>query len=103
MKILMIVAYFFPEIGSAAHVYLDLAKAFIKNGHKVDVLTSYPRLFNLNKLDIGKEFLLEETIDGISVHRCKHYAMRDNIFLRGLEHFFTPIYTIENISKLQEI
>lgn len=45
MKILMVVAYFIPEIGSAAHIYYDLAKAFVKRGHEVDVITSYPRDF----------------------------------------------------------
>ena len=43
MKILMVVAYFVPEIGSAAHIYFDLAKTFVKKGHEVDVITSYPR------------------------------------------------------------
>lgn len=49
MKILIVVAYFIPEIGSAAHIYYDLAKAFIKRSHEVDVITSYPREFNLEK------------------------------------------------------
>ena len=56
MKILMVVAYFVPEIGSAAHVYFDLAKAFVNRGHDVDVITSYPRKFNLNKSDREKNF-----------------------------------------------
>jgi len=90
MKILMVVAYFVPEIASAAHVYFDLARAFVKSGHEVDVITSYPREFNLNKNDANREFPLEETIEGISVHRCKHPATRDNIILRGLEHFLLP-------------
>jgi len=53
MRILLVVAYFIPEIGSAAHIYFDLAKAFAKQGHDVDVITSYPREFNLNKEDQG--------------------------------------------------
>jgi hypothetical protein len=43
MDILLVVAYFFPEIGSASHLFLDLALELIKKGHKVQVLTSYPR------------------------------------------------------------
>jgi glycosyltransferase involved in cell wall biosynthesis len=90
MKILMVVAYFVPEIASAAHVYFDLARAFIKKGHEVDIITSYPRKFNLSEDDADKEIPLEETVDGIRVHRCKHIAKRDNIVLRGLEHFLLP-------------
>jgi colanic acid biosynthesis glycosyl transferase WcaI len=63
MKILLVVAYFVPEIASAAHVYFDLGRAFIKRGHKVDVITSYSRSFNLIKEDADKEFSLEETIE----------------------------------------
>ncbi|MCK4736597.1 MAG: glycosyltransferase family 4 protein, partial [Methanophagales archaeon] len=92
MKILMIVAYFVPEIASAAHVYFDLARAFVKRGYEVDIIASYPRKFNLDKNDANKEFPLEETIEGIRVHRCKHLAKRDNIAMRGLEHFLLPKY-----------
>ncbi len=90
MKLLMVVAHFVPEIASASHVYYDLARAFVKRGHEVDVLTSYPRRFNLNEVDAGKEFPLNEVIDGIEVHRSRHLAQRDNIVLRGLEHFLMP-------------
>jgi len=96
----MIVAYFVPEIGSAAHVYFDLAKAFVKRGHEVHVLTSYPRKFNLDKNGIDKEFPLEETIEGIQVHRCKHFAMRDIEFLRGLEHFYLPFQYFREYKRM---
>lgn len=100
MKILMVVAYFVPEIGSAAHVYFDLAKAFVKGGHEVHVLTSYPREFNLDKNDIGKEFPFEENIDGINVHRVKHFSVRDLELFRGLEHFYLPIQYYYHYKKL---
>lgn len=102
MKILMVVAYFIPEIGSAAHIYYDLAKAFVKRGHEVDVITSYPRKFNLDKENQDKEFPIEETIDGINVHRCKHSAVRDIIFLRGLEHFILPKIYFKMYKKLKK-
>jgi len=102
MKILMVVSYFVPEIGSAAHVYFDLARAFVKKGHEVDVLTSYPREFNLGGEDVGKKFPLEETIDGVRIHRCKHYAKRDNIVLRGLEHFLLSRYYFKRFKKIDK-
>jgi len=62
MRILLVVANFIPEIGSAAHIYFDLATAFVKKGHVVDVITSYPREFNLDKADRGREFSLEKRL-----------------------------------------
>jgi len=100
MRLLLVVAYFIPEIGSAAHVYLDLAKAFIKIGHGVHILTSYPREFNVNQRDKGKTFPLDEIIEGIHVHRCKHPAQRDNIVLRGLEHFILPRYYFKKYKQI---
>lgn len=90
MKILIVVAYYPPEIGSAAHLYSDLARAFVQRGHEVDVLTSYPRDYNLNATDRGREFPLDEEIDGARVHRVRHANVRDNIVMRGLEHFLLP-------------
>ena len=100
MRILLVVAYFVPEIGSAAHIYLDLARAFVAQGHDVDVITSYPREFNLDAHDVGKLFPLEETVGGIHIHRCKHVTLRDNKVLRGFEHFLLPQYYFKTYKTL---
>lgn len=100
MRILLVVAYFIPEIGSAAHIYFDLAKAFAKRGHAVDVITSYPREFNLNKEDQGREFPFDEEIEGVTIYRCKHPANRDDIFVRGLEHFYLPYYYFKKYREI---
>lgn len=100
MKLLLVVAYFVPEIGSAAHIYFDLAKAFVQRGHEVHVITSYPRKFNLCNSDANKKFPLDESIDGIHVHRCKHRALRDNIVMRGMEHFLLPYYYFRAYQRL---
>lgn len=96
----MVVAYFVPEIASAAHVYFDLAKTFVKRGHEVDVITSYPRKFNLYENGAERNFPLDEIIDGINVHRCKHWTQRDNIVLRGLEHFLLPRYYFKKYRQI---
>lgn len=96
----MVVAYFPPEIGSAAHVYYDLAKAFLEKGHEIDVLTSYPRKFNLDKKDFNKEFPLEEEMEGIQVHRCNHFSIRDIELFRGLEHFYLPFQYFRAYKRL---
>lgn len=103
MKILIVVANFVPEIGSAAHIYYDLASAFVKRGHEVDVITSYPRSFYLDKNDKIKEFLFNEEINGIKVHRYKNNTIsRDNVVLRGFEHFWLPIAYYNLYKKLNK-
>lgn len=86
----MVISYFIPEIGSAAHIYHDLAKGFIARGHEVSVITSYPRKYNLSEEDADKDFPLEETVDGIRIYRVENKVDRDNLFSRGLEHFLLP-------------
>jgi colanic acid biosynthesis glycosyl transferase WcaI len=100
MKILLVVANFIPETGSAAHLYYDLAKAFVRKGHEIHVITSYPREFNLEENDKNKNFPLDEIIDGIHIHRCEHPAQRDNVILRGFEHFIIPNYYFRLYKKL---
>jgi len=59
MKLLLIVANFLPEIGSAAHIYHDLGLDLVKRGHEVHevhVITSYPMEFYLDEKGFMKEF-----------------------------------------------
>lgn len=90
LKILIVVPHYLPEIGSAAHIYADLAAALASRGNKVDVITSYPRDFNLDEKDKKSEYPLNETINGVDVHRCQHSSVRDNVIMRGMEHFLLP-------------
>jgi len=91
LKILLVVDNFIPEIGSAANVYYDLARGFIKNGHEVHVITMYPREFYLSKENKGKTFPMDEVVDDIHIHRAKFkFALRDNVIMRGMEHYLVP-------------
>jgi glycosyltransferase involved in cell wall biosynthesis len=100
VKVLIVVAYYLPEIGSAAHIYADLARAFVQRGHEVDVITSYPREYNLNGPDRTKVFDLDEEIDGVQVHRVAHANVRDSIVMRGLEHFLLSGYYFRRYREL---
>ncbi len=102
MQILIVVPNFIPEIGCASHTFFDLAKGFQKRGHEVDVITSYPREFYLDNSDRFREFPLDETIEGIHIHRVKHASTRDNIIFRGLEHFLLPRYYFKKYRELKK-
>ena len=45
MRILLLTAYFPPDIGSASHLFYELGKALIKRGHEVIAITSVPSYF----------------------------------------------------------
>lgn len=91
MHILLVVSNYYPEIHGASHLYQDLAKGFIKKGHKVSVVTSYPRSYFLQKHDRGKKFKKFERYNGVDIYRgLKSEFPRDNLFLRGIEHFLLP-------------
>ena len=83
MRTLIVVSNFIPEIGSAAHLYFDLAQALIKKGHEVDVITSYPRGFNTCNGELG-DCPAQVIVDGI--HRCDYRSKR-TICLRGMEYY----------------
>lgn len=100
MHVLLFASNFHPEIGSSAQIYYDLAKTFAKHGHEVDVITSYPRKYTLSRKLLDREYPLEETIAGIHIHRVKHPSNRDNILVRGLEHFYLPLYYFRAYKKL---
>jgi colanic acid biosynthesis glycosyl transferase WcaI len=100
MKILIVVSYFYPEVGSAAHIYFDLAKQFSEDGHEVHVLTSYPRPFNLIEKDRTITFPLEEQHKSIYIHRVKYNTKRDSLLMRGLEHYNLPRIYYKKYKKM---
>lgn len=102
MHILLFASNFHPEIGSSAQIYFDLAKTFAQHGNEVDVIASYPRKYTLTDNAQDVEYPLEENIDGIRIHRVKHPSNRDNIIVRGLEHFYLPLYYFRAYKKLKK-
>lgn len=102
MHILLFASNFYPEIGSSSQIYFDLAKTFARHGHDVEVIASYPRKYTLSKEHQSVEFPLEEVIDGVHVHRVKHPSNRDNIIVRGLEHFYLPLYYFKEYKRLKK-
>ena len=89
MRVLVIVPHYPPEIGSAAHLYHDLARRLAARGHRVGVLTSYPRDYNV--AGEGSPVLQYEVSEGVEIYRCNIDSKRDNIILRGMEHFLMPL------------
>jgi glycosyltransferase involved in cell wall biosynthesis len=70
MKILLITAYFPPEVGSAAHLYHDLGVALTQFGHEVTVLTALPGYNAQGDLKkYRRKLWMQEEVDGLRVIR----------------------------------
>jgi len=71
MRVLILSQYCWPEVD---HKCLPLAKELKKNGHKVEILTTYPNRPS-GKIYPGYKFKLyqKENIDGITINRVPSY------------------------------
>jgi len=94
MRILIFVTHFPPEIGSASHLFFDLARSLSERKYKVKVVTTFPRPYNVNT-NINKyrgQLLMREKMQGVEVLRVRNIPIKkDNLFLRGLEMFVLPL------------
>lgn len=94
MKILLVTPYYPPEIGGAAHLMVELAVSLRDKGHRVTVLTGYPR-YNVKVAppQYRRSFWMAETLDGIEVKRTRILTLaRSSMIGRGLEHFFVGMW-----------
>lgn len=88
MKILIMVYSFPPEI-SAGHLEYELSQALSSIGHKVAVVTAFPRRYLVNHIQKHKgKLLYREKMNGLEVTRVgPEFSNRDNLVARGLEYF----------------
>lgn len=122
MHILLISDNFYPETNAPASRGFEHCKVWVKNGHKVSVLTSFPN-FPAGKIFLGYKNKLRQidNIDGISVHRVWTYmspntgiwrrildqisfmfsSFINGLFLKNVDiiigttpHIFTPISAV---------
>jgi glycosyltransferase involved in cell wall biosynthesis len=89
MNILLITAYFPPEVGSAAHLFHDLGIEFVNRGHRVTVLTGYPA-YNVDQASLPEKYRtgkrMVETVHGMTVVRVRSPRMPRHVpVLRGVE------------------
>jgi colanic acid biosynthesis glycosyl transferase WcaI len=97
MNILMLTQDFPPEIGSASHLFYELARSLVQSNNRVNVITTFPRYYSYRVVE-QKSFaksrwklFLRECINGINVIRMKTLPMpKGSIFARGVEQFLLP-------------
>ncbi len=93
MKILLICAFFPPEVGSAAHLYYELGLALKARGHEVTVLTGLPRYHVIGQAKAyRKRPFISETYHGLRVFRVFNLDIPWDVpLLRGLDQFLSAL------------
>jgi glycosyltransferase involved in cell wall biosynthesis len=93
MKIMLVTAYFPPEVGSASHLYHELGTALLEFGHEVTVLTTLPGYNAQGDLSKYRRRLwMSETVDGMRVVRVASPRLpRRLMFGRAIWQFGTAI------------
>ncbi|MGD8239454.1 MAG: glycosyltransferase family 4 protein [Armatimonadota bacterium] len=88
MRILLMSANFPPEIGTAAHLFYELAGGLRKRGHEVTAVTGFPSYNVAPEIAARYRGLhRRERMDGVSVVRTRvPRFVRASMIGRGLEH-----------------
>ena len=70
MNLILVSAYFPPEVGSASHLYYELGTELVKRGHQVTILTGYPA-YNIDQKTLPAEYRsgwwMKERMNGMEV------------------------------------
>ena len=99
MEILLITADYFPEIRSVATMCKELAEELTVLGHRVTVLTSWPR-YNLPDEMRPESFKIEMEENGVRVLRVKTLPLHKNSYcVRGLAQITLPFLFSRALKK----
>ena len=95
MKLLLISAFFPPEVGSAAHLFYELGQALNSRGHEVTVLTGLPRYHVVDQGQRSRRRpLIWETYHGLRVLRVFNLDVPwDLPVLRGIDQMVSAFST----------
>lgn len=87
----MLTKYFPPEIGSASHLFFELAESLVSKGHKVTVVTHLP-WYNLCSIEnkYKKRLFMSEKLKGIKVIRIFDLPIQKSLKLK-VGHIIGPI------------
>ncbi|MDR0801628.1 glycosyltransferase family 4 protein [Fluviicola sp.] len=94
LRLLILTQYYPPEIGAPQNRLHELAVRLKARGMHIEVLTAMP---NYPKMEIHEAYkngkILEETIDGIPVHRAKIYVSTSKGIVKRLLNYFSFVFT----------
>ena len=102
MRILYVSQYFPPEMGAPAARVYELARAWVKLGHQVTVLTAFAHHPTGIKAEADRGVLTRrETIDGIQVIRTYVYATANKGILKRMVSYASFMLSAMTIGRLR--
>jgi len=99
MNILLITDSYPPEIRTISFMMQELAEEFVSRGHKVTVVTSWPK-YNLTiqaKRKTFSEFSIENNVRTIRVKTLPHH--NTNFIVRGISQLIIPYLFLKEIKR----
>lgn len=70
LRVLLLTAYFPPEIGSASHLFHDIGLELVKRGNEVEVITGVPS-YHVKGQSRNRKLMYTEDLDGMKVRRVR--------------------------------
>ncbi len=75
----------------------EMAESFVKKGHKVSVITSFPRS---TRTMPGYKTKYYEVMNGVNIYRLKNiFSVGKNPFIRILSYFISTLLSLQYISR----
>lgn len=99
MIILMLHQHYYPEMSGTARRTKELAESFVKQGHRVSIVTSMPREFRSMPGEL--EHKRYENLNGVAVHRIKTlFEVKGNVIVRLLSYFSFVVLSVRHAFML---
>ena len=96
----MIHQHYFPEMSGTARRTKELSENFVKQGHKVSVVTSFPRDFRSMP---GINCSQYEVLNGVQIHRVKTiFDVKNNVFIRLISYLFFIVQSLKLAFQISE-
>jgi len=97
MNVLLLHQHYYPEMAGTARRTKELAEEFVKMGHRVSVLTTFPREFRSMPGEYAYSY---ENINGVQVFRVNTYfTVGSNVATRVLSYLLYVLLSIKWIAQ----
>jgi glycosyltransferase involved in cell wall biosynthesis len=87
LHVLLLTNYFPPEVGAASYLYHDLAETLAERGHRVSVVTGFPR-YRVGSTRARGFFRIEQLGSSRVVRVASSSLDRGGPMRRGLDHLY---------------
>ena len=96
----MIHQHYYPEMAGTARRTKEISENFVKKGHSVSVVTSFPRKFRSMP---GTDCKPIENLNGVNVYRIRTlFEVKSNVLLRIFSYFSFVLLSLKFALKLSK-